>query len=464
MSRHLARPTAVAIGLSTILVVACASERGGARMTDADPVGGAPTVSVASEPPIELHDAAGRLLAAPLLRRALLASPRIAAARAGVAAARQRRAQRTSLPDPSIMVGVFGDEIRTRTGDQVLSLGLSQRIPWPGKLAAAGRIADVEALDAEIGAAIETRDVLVATMRSFIEYGFLLSAIEVSDQAGEVWDRVLAAATTGRTATHVGERIRAEIEAEQARFDVETWRELAAVEASRIRSLVALDRDQALGAPAPIQPVAALPDLEALREVAHHNNDELARAAVQVRLAEARIERAQADDGPDFSVGARYIVTDPRTDANPSHNGDDPFLFELGATIPIWRGARRAAVSEARSMAEAAAFRREARRRDLDADVAAARWKVVNAQRLVALYRETLVPQARRAARAADALATEEGGGLTGTLETAATWHHLELAARRAEADLALHAIELERLVGIPLADLAISAAGEETP
>ncbi|MEE9393901.1 MAG: TolC family protein [Planctomycetota bacterium] len=404
---------------------------------------------------VSLNDASGRLSYRRVLERAQNANASILAARDAWAASRQVRAQATEYPDPVFRFGYFAEEVRTRTGDQVLSIGVSQMIPWPGKLESKGRVADIKAIRAELKALIATRDVLVKVAGTYVEYGYLAEAIEISSTITDAWKRVLAAAQKDPSQRRVAETLRAETELAQSQYDLQTWRELAEVERAKLRAHLSLPRSSPLGVPAKTTVVSALAPLDELQQAAQEHNQDLALAQVTLRLQREKITLAEQSDRPSFSVSGRYIPTRERRDADPRYNGNDPIFVELGVTIPLGRKARRAEVKEADLRARSASHARDAIRYQIDADIAGWYWKVINAQRVVRLYQDSLLPQVRRAARAAEDLAQTGTSGLAGLLETVANWSHLELAAGRAEADLRLAMLQLERRVGTPMASFA---------
>ena len=450
--------------LAFLLTTSCATAP--SRINESGRATDAPKVAPAKSIVVDLNDASGRLSFPRVLRHAQEENPSIRAARSTWEAMLHKRAQNTEYPDPTFKFGYFAEEVRTRTGDQVLSIGVSQKVPWPGKLASQGRIADLMAMRAEAMAYAVTRNVLVEVSSVFVEYDFLTRAISTADTITAAWKRVLVAAQKDPGAQRVAELIRAETELAQSQFDLTTWQDLRKVEAAKLRALLDLPSSSMLGAPALTLSPDALPSLVAIQQAARQHNQDLAVAEVTVRISRERITLAEQKDRPAFSVGGRYIATRQRDDADPRFNGNDPLALELGISIPLGRKAKRAAVLEADHLASAATNKLHATQNKLDADLAGWYWKAVNAQRQVRLYHDSLLPQARQAAAAAETFAQTQSRGLAGTLETVANWHHLELAALRAQADFRLATLQLEKHAGTPLSFVNDSpgSTGGNTP
>jgi len=108
-------------------------------------VSGAPTARIEPRPE-PVSEPEHRLPADPglsdYLALAALRNPGLKAAWYRWQATRERAPQVRSLPDPMLRYGYFIREVETRVGPQRHRLGLSQRIPWPGKLVLAGQVAD----------------------------------------------------------------------------------------------------------------------------------------------------------------------------------------------------------------------------------------------------------------------------------------------------------------------------------
>ena len=271
----------------------------------------------------------------------------------------------------------------------------------------------------------------------------------------------LAAAGREGARTGLPEEVRAETFLAQLAYDRAALEELLFVEEERLRSLCALPPETPLGRPRGLSLPAFELQLAPLREAAVQHNQELMLAALHVDAARAQQRAAELRSRPDLELGARFIATDALAGSADPDNGEDPLLIELGLRLPVWGAANRAAASEARSNLRAARHRRDLRLETLRADLAQAWWEAAAAERLARLYRGSLLPQAERAARAAEGLYEAGETGFAGLLETAAAWQHFQLAALRAEADYGRALARLEQLVGLPLAALPGPPGGQ---
>lgn len=389
-----------------------------------------------------------------LLQTAVKVSPRVLAAQETLLAWRAQRPFATRLPDPMVMAGWAAEEIRTRTGDQKLVLGVSQRIPWPGKIIVRGAISDVRAEQAQVKAYAAGRDVLTDVSVAYFEKAYAEEALLIANDAIRAWQRIVALAADGGQAAsgvRLPELTRAETELALAEYDAQVLRELIATQEEIVLSEVGVSSDVRLGRSVMTLPPELTMSLEELREVMWAHSQELLIANLAVREAELNQDSAAMRSYPDFTVGGRLMLTDERTDADPLYNGNDPFMVEIGMSIPLWLGANSAARSEAFHRTAAVAHNRDAVRTKLRSRLTKAYWKVLNAERLVRLHEKTLLPQAEEAMRVARTLLTEDFTSLLGVIETTVAWQHFRTAHWRAVVDGAQAVSRLEQILGTPL-------------
>ncbi|MGH9548714.1 MAG: TolC family protein, partial [Terriglobales bacterium] len=81
-----------------------------------------------------------------VVRQVLADNPQLNSARLKWEAMKERPRIAGSLPDPTLSYGYFFDNVETRVGAQNQRVGLSQKIPFPGKLSLAAKRARQEAL------------------------------------------------------------------------------------------------------------------------------------------------------------------------------------------------------------------------------------------------------------------------------------------------------------------------------
>jgi outer membrane protein TolC len=119
---------------------------------------------------------------AALIRIAARRNPRLAAARSRWLAARERPAQARALPDPMLTYTEQFEPIQTRVGPLERSVMLTQPIPFPGRLSAAGLVASEQARVKELDYHIALRDIVAEVKVTHAELVYLHRAIEIVEQ------------------------------------------------------------------------------------------------------------------------------------------------------------------------------------------------------------------------------------------------------------------------------------------
>ena len=133
-----------------------------------------------------------------LIRVALAANPDIRAAQFDLAAAEYNAKTAGSLPDPQLSVGAlnlprtslsFGE-----TPMSGLSIGLSQAIPWPGKLRARGTIARLHT-EATAQSANAWQNSIVRQIRAaYYEYSYQILAQRILEENLLLTENIIKAA------------------------------------------------------------------------------------------------------------------------------------------------------------------------------------------------------------------------------------------------------------------------------
>ncbi|MFQ5647229.1 MAG: TolC family protein, partial [bacterium] len=153
---------------------------------------------------------------------------------------------------------------------------------------------------------------------------------------------------------------------------------------------------------------------------------------------------------PDLSVGFKYIdmgeAAGPGT--RPDDSGQDAYLLNLGINIPLWWGKRTAALTEAKLKRSASEMERDNLKNDLFSRIKVSFFKIKNFERLITLYKESLIPQAASTLQTAETWYKQKKGSLSGMLETEITWLKFNLAQKQAMADYYRQIAVMELLVG----------------
>lgn len=304
--------------------------------------------------------------------------------------------QAASLPDPMASVSA-GSMAETAAGRVEGIVGVSQKIPLPGKRSAASRAASHEA----------------AAIRSEAD----ALALKISEQVKSAWwDYYLADQTIAYTKENrallttirdvVTSRIEADAaaQADQLRInneitmldrDLANLRQVRSSAVSRINSL--LNRPSGASLPSPSAPsIPATGSLQSLVSRAESNHPDISAAKSRTDAFAQRLRKAKLEKYPDPTIGLTYSPVSGSGLAG-SANGRDQVFATLGFNIPLWQEPRKAMVREAsEGMAETRAML-ESSRSDLRYRVEDAYFRAMTARDVIALFNDRLIPSAQQA-------------------------------------------------------------------
>jgi cobalt-zinc-cadmium efflux system outer membrane protein len=335
-------------------------------------------------------------------------NPRIAAARQAWRAATHVPSQVSTLPDPAFMVQHFSVGSPrpfagyTNSDFAYLGFGVSQDVPYPGKLRLRGAIAEREA-DVARERIDSVRIAVVGDLKAaYFRIGYVAQTIAILERDADLLHQVEQAVEI-RYRSGMGSQqavLQAQLESTKLLREITTRQlEKGQLEA-QLKQL--LNRPQASDdIEAELlaeRPLASTYD--ELLTAAKAQNPELRGAEKMIARQKLEVDLAHKDFYPDFNV--QYMW---------QHNAEqfrDYYMFTFGVRVPIYRNRRQrqelaqaeAGVNQSRDEYEAQAQQTAAELRD----------QYVVAQKtaeLLKMYREGLVPQARAEFQAA--LASYQG-------------------------------------------------------
>ncbi len=334
---------------------------------------------------------------ADLLAEAERSNPQIQAARHGWDSAKQVPTQVSTLPDPQfVLQQVNVGSPRpfagyTNSDFAYVGLGISQDLPYPGKLRLRGEIAKKDADVTQQKYESVRRAILAAVKMAYFKIAYLAKRQTILVGDGELLQQVEQSAES-RYRNGMGnqqEVLQAQLERTKLLREITTNQLEAGKVQAEIKQI--LNRSQ------------STPDLEItelsettpaytydqLLAAANLNNPEIAGAQKMVEKQGMQVDLAKKDFYPDFNLQYMWQRTDPAYFRA-------YYVVTLGVRIPIYRGRRqqpelaqaeadqRRAKSDHEAQTQQIAF--QLRQQFLGAEKSA---------ELLKIYREGLIPQAR---------------------------------------------------------------------
>lgn len=390
-----------------------------------------------------------------LVAMVLDANAGLAAADAAANAAAHRVEPAGALDDPMLSYGVAP---LTAGADRSLnqSIDVSQKIPWPGTLAARESAARHGEIAARRNAESWRLRLTAEAKSAYAEWRYVASALDIHHATRALLDELIAAAETRYAAGRASKQD--VLQAEVARADLD--KHLLLLLRQRATALADINALLNRAPETPVPPAAPIslqpppPTLDALQDAALARHPELARLEAELSAQESRVTLAEKEFYPSFQIGAGYDSLWDPVDKRP--------VLKVSINVPFDRGKRRSALDTAVAETRRAKYSLSERRAALLAALAIARAEVLEARDAVTLFQDELLPLAAEYLDAAIADYRSGAGAFLNVVTAERRKLDTELELARTRADYVRRAAELELWAGGPLGFSLPQTAGAE--
>lgn len=334
---------------------------------------------------------------ADLLDEAERNNPQIQAARHGWDSAKQVPTQVSTLPDPQFVLQheSVGSPRPfsgfTNSDFAYVGLGISQDLPFPGKLRLRGEIAKKDADVTQQKYESVRRAILAEVKMAYFQLGYLAKRQAILEGDGKLLQQVEQAAEARYRAGMGNQQdvLQAQLERTKLLREI-TMNQL---EAGKVQAGI----KQLLNRP------QSSPDIEAtelsettaaytydqLLAAAKLNNPEIAGAQKMVERQALQVDLAKKDFYPDFNLQYMWQRTDPA-------QYRAYYVVTLGVRIPIYRGRRQQPeLAQAEADRSSAKSEQEAQTQQIAFQLRQQFLEAEKSVELLKIYREGLIPQAR---------------------------------------------------------------------
>ncbi|MEO6592440.1 MAG: TolC family protein [Gemmatimonadaceae bacterium] len=416
-----------------------------------------------------------------LVARTIAANPDFAAARSRALAMRARIAPAGARPDPMLMAGIINVPINNFSfsdDDMTMKMiGLSQTIPYPGKLRLARTIAELQAAETAVVADSIRLAVVRGVKNAYYEIAYIDAALEIASRTDTLAGTVIKAASLRYSAGPGNQQdvLRANIEASRLNVGanelIERRRALtekigaliadvppsltnAAIPARLVRAAVDSNvsaisfSSRTLGSSATAGPLFPLADLQAFAMTA---NPQIRRNYAANAIVAARMELAQRQHLPDFDFSLQY----GQRSGTMRGAGDRPVgrpdmvSFVVSVPVPLQRASKQGAlVAAARADIATGESEQRATEALVRSEVARVYSDVTRARTQLALYVKALLPQARASLASAVSGYRSGTSDLSSVLDSQRTLLDMEVGYHRSMTDFAQGIAELDAMTG----------------
>lgn len=388
----------------------------------------------------------------------------IRAAAQQVAAAHAQRPLAGALDDPQLMVKSWGVPLRqpwnANQAQNMIMYG--QSLPGPGKRALRAQVAGEDVAIAQAVLAAKQHDVAARVRKAYLDLLRNADEMHVHDDQVALAREALQSARVKYVVGRVPQQdvLKAQVALTKMAEHLVGLEQDGAMARAELNTLMGRDPAAPLAVRGAYTAPQQLPATAELERMALQNRPELAAAALAVRQGELRGKLAEKTMTPDFNIAGGYMVNPPGAMAR------NTFAAELSMTLPwLNRGRHDAEVASATAMTAAAKADVEIQKAAVFQEIQQALVKAQAAERLVALYRDTLRPQARAVLKAASIAYQNDRADLLNLLDSQNATLDVEQSYFRSLSDLDARLADLERAVGtaLPRGDEVQGAAAQAT-
>jgi outer membrane protein, heavy metal efflux system len=334
-----------------------------------------------------------------LLQEAEKNNPQIEAARQGWQAAKQVPTQVSTLPDPQftlqhLSVGSPRPFAGYTNSDfAYIGLGVTQDIPYPGKLKLRGEIAKREADVSQQQVETVRRAVLAEVKTSYFQLAYLSKTLAILESDGELLKQIEQAADA-RYRSGKGTQqdvLQAQLQKTKLVREIAMHHmEVGKLEA-QLKQGLNRSQDSPDIEPADLTETPLLQNYQELLAAAKAQNPELAASQKMIDKQSLQVDLARKDFYPDFNVQYMWQRTDPT-------QFRAYYMLSFGVRVPIYRSRKqKPELAQAQSEELRAHSELEAQSQQVASELRAQYVVAQQTTELLKIHREGLAPQARSA-------------------------------------------------------------------
>ena len=383
-----------------------------------------------------------------LIHEVLARNPELVAARKQWEAATTRITQARSLEDPTLSVQLWNvPQTFNVTQAQNSIFGLSQSLPFPGKLALKGDVASRSAEMTEQAVRAKERELVARLKQAYYDLFLTHKAIQIHHEQVELLGQFVEI-TTAKFRTGKGSQadvLKAQVELSMLFQHLPVLEQRRETAEAMLNTLLDRDSTSPLGIPQEPSQIPLDKTIDDLHRLALNDRPELKAAELAVQRNEQSRALAQRQYYPDFNVAFQRFQNFQANDGFGAYVAMSiPFAFWTKPKYDAGVQEAAAAVSVARAQQHTLENLTRFQVKDLLARLRAT-------DQVATLYRTTILPQAEQSLEASRVGYRAGKAGFLDLIDTQRAWRGFQLEYFKALVDRQHRLAELEQVVGVDL-------------
>lgn len=384
-----------------------------------------------------------------LITEALANNPGVQASYNNWKAAQHRVKQVSVLPDPMMRYTYFGESVETKVGPQEHKYGVSQRVPFPGKLYLEAKMQSRRARMLREKYEAAKREVVKDIKFTYYDIYWTDKAIEITEEEKGILENLerVAQRKYESNINPFQDVIKAQLELSKIIDKILLLKKRRKSTEARMNALLNRPTATPFNKTTSVEASGFDYSLEALHELAERNRQELVAANLGIERAKYERSLAALDYLPDFSFGFDYIQVGKGT-TTLDDDGDDAWMTTFTVHVPIWLDKQVAQVREKEASLNASRKTYEDVKNNVAYEVEDVYYKIATYRDIVTLYKTALVPQSEEAFNAAKTAYETGRVDFLNWLDSERVLLQTKLAYYKATVDYEKSIAYLERVVG----------------
>jgi len=381
-----------------------------------------------------------------LLRKACLNNPEINSARKKHDALNTIAGQGRTPDSPKIFI----DYQKMPSGGfdpgeaEEKMFGITQMLPWPGKLYINGRIAGQEAEIAALDEKSTELEVISKLKAAYAEYFYISKAIEIYTENADIMSNFSKSIESKYAAGKASqtEALQAQVEASKMSNMLLNLKQEMETARAMINTLTGSNPDEMLGEPEELKPLYITETWDEIKDEVIKNNYEIKKQTAGISKNKLMKKYGISGLLPDFELTFR------KRKMNGAWDGND---FMLGITAPLWFWKQAMNVRQMSYELEMSEY--EAKNAEIMAVYSARAYftRIETARNLIELYKISILPQAEQSKKAAQMAYLSGKGDFLQFLDSARTLLSFRLDYYKNISEYYQNLAMLEKIAGVEL-------------
>ncbi|MFH1378985.1 MAG: TolC family protein [bacterium] len=391
---------------------------------------------------------------ADLIEEGLKNNPQVQAQYAQWKAAESKAKYISRYPDPRAQYSFFGETVETRVGPQEHKYGLSQTIPFPGKLSFTGFAQRNQVkIEKEQYEAVK-RELIKNIKHAYYDLSWIDASISITENEKSLLKNMEQTARRKYESNRTSQQdvIKTQVEISKLIDTLYRLKQNRDSLAAMLNNLLNREISAPLESVAPVEPQEFTLSLDQLLSMGKEKRPELQAAQFLVKKAEEELIFSKLNYLPDFTLSYDYIQVGDGT-TRQADDGKDAWLGTVSINLPIWFGKLSSHVKEKKELLTAKRKDSENLENRISFEIEDLFLKINTYKDIISLYRTALIPQVNQAYEASRTAYESGKAEFLNWLDAERVFLHTNLAYYKSIVDYQKSIVLMERAIGsdIPL-------------